>query len=751
MSAPRLLNFVLLSSILGSGSPLLANKEPAPTEITLKKLFTTEFFKGESLSTKWLQEGAAYTFLKKGEDESQQIWLAEPDKEPRLLVPSSLLVPPGEEKALPIDNYSFSKDLSKVLIYTNSKRVWRRNSRGDYWFLDLATSKLHQIGKHAQESSLMFAKLSPAGTHVAYVREQNIYLEDLSDQSVRALTTAEESNVFNGRFDWVYEEELGVRDGFRWSPDGTAIAYWQFDESGVKEQILLDHVNSRYPKVTKFGYPKVGEKNAHCRAGIVELASGETTWLDLPGGRRNNYLARMEWLENSQELLLQQLNREQDRLLAMIGKRKTGAVEIIHKERDDAWVEVTHEVFPLQKGQSFTWISEKDGWRHLFLLSRSGGLTQITQGRFDVIRLLKIDAKEEWAYYLASPRDPSQRFLFRVHLESKKRERVTPASRKRGTNSYSISPDGTRAIHSFSHTDAPPRTNLISLPEHKLLENLITNKKLHRRVKKTNLSPTEFFYVDIEDDVSLHARCIKPPNFDPEKKYPLLIYVYGEPAGQVVRDSWGGGTGLWHQMLAQKGYVVMSFDNRGTRAPRGREWRKAAKYKIGILPPADQAAAVRAVLKSRPYLDPTRVGTWGWSGGGSMSLNAIFKFPDLYHTAIAVASVPDQRGYDTIYQERYMGRPKDNPKAFRRGSPIHFAHKLEGNLLLIHGANDDNCHYQTYLRLVDKLITHNKPFTMMTYPRGTHSLKEGPNARRHLYETMTRYLLQHLPPGSEAN
>lgn len=738
----------LTLSLAGSLSPLLADKEdPASGPLTLKKLFSTEHFKGDSLSTKWLSEGASYTFLKKGEDESQQIWLAEPEREPRLLVPSSLLVPPGEEDALPLDGYTFSKDLSKVLIYTNSKRVWRRNSRGDYWFLDLATSKLHQIGKHAPPSSLMFAKLSPTGTHVAYVRDRNIYLESLADQSVRALTKSEDPNVFSGRFDWVYEEELGVRDGFRWNPDGTAIAYWQFDESGVKEQVLLDHVSGRYPKVTKFGYPKVGEKNAYCRAGIVEIASGQTTWLQLPGGRRNNYLARMEWIEHSQELLLQQLNREQDRLLAMIAKRRTGEVEIIHKERDDAWVEVTHEVFPLKKSQSFTWISEQDGWRHLYTLSREGKLTQITRGKFDVIRVLRVDQKEEWAYFLASPKDPSQRFLYRVHLKTKKRERVTPAPRQRGSNSYSISPDGSRAIYSFSHADAPSRTTLISLPDHKVIEKLVSNKRLHRRVKKASLSPTEFFYVEIEDGVSLHARCIKPPKFDPKKKYPLLIYVYGEPAGQVVRDSWGGTTGLWHHMLAQKGYVIMSFDNRGTRAPRGRDWRKAAKSKIGILPPADQAAAVRAVLKARPYLDSTRVGTWGWSGGGSMSLNAIFKFPNLYHTAIAIASVPDQRGYDTIYQERYMGRPRDNPKAFRRGSPINFAHKLEGNLLLIHGANDDNCHYQTYLRLVDKLITHNKPFTMMTYPRGTHALKEGPNARRHLFETMTRYLLRHLPPG----
>jgi dipeptidyl-peptidase-4 len=251
--------------------------------------------------------------------------------------------------------------------------------------------------------------------------------------------------------------------------------------------------------------------------------------------------------------------------------------------------------------------------------------------------------------------------------------------------------------------------------------------------------------VDIGEGISLPARCIKPPDFDPKKKYPLWIYVYGEPAGQVVTDKWGGNTHFWHLMLAQQGYVVMSFDNRGTKVPRGREWRKAANRQIGILAPQDQAAAVRAVLKARPYLDPERVGSWGASGGGSMSLNAIFKYPDLYSTAIAISSVPNQRHYDTIYQERYMGLPSENVDGYREGSPINFAHQLEGDLLIIHGAADDNCHYQTFEKLVDTLIQHNKPFSMMTYPRATHSMKEGKNTTRHLYETMTRFLHQHLP------
>nr|NIP93075.1 S9 family peptidase [Akkermansiaceae bacterium] len=346
---------------------------------------------------------------------------------------------------------------------------------------------------------------------------------------------------------------------------------------------------------------------------------------------------------------------------------------------------------------------------------------------------------------------PAERYLYRVGLDGTGLARLTPAGEERGTHSYHLSADGKTAVVTSSNADHPPVTSLVNLPGHDTIATLEDNRELRKKFESLDSSPTEFFSVEIGDGVSLHARCLKPPRFDPGRKYPLLVYVYGEPAGQTVTDRWGGNRGLWHRMLAQQGYVVMSFDNRGTRAPRGREWRKAAFRKIGILAPGEQAAAVRTVLRDRPYLDPERVGSWGWSGGGSMSLNAIFKYPELYRTAIAIASVPNQRHYDTIYQERYMGLPGENVEAYREGSPLNFAHQLEGNLLLIHGAADDNCHYQTYLKLVDTLIRHNKRFSMMTYPRGTHSIKEGKNTTRHLFETMTRFLHQHLPPGPPAD
>lgn len=744
-------------SILLLGYPLRATADRLPVRedgtLTLERIFTKEEFKSKSFSMKWLKKGSRYTFLKAhgGEGDhakSKEIWIASAGKDDaKLILPLAQLIPEGKEKPLAIDGYSLSDDLNLVLIYTNSKRVWRSNSRGDYWLLNRKNKSMKQLGgKKLAPSALMFAKLSPDAKHVAYVRGANIHLEDLSDHSIRTLTKNSSKQVFNGRFDWVYEEELGVRDGFRWSPDSAAIAYWQFDESGVRRHTMLDHVSGLYPKAIRFGYPKVGQKNASCRVGVVEISSRKTTWLEVPGNPREHYLARMEWAgkNNSDELVLQQLNRAQNSKLVMLANRRDGSVRTILTEDDSAWVIMHNDLHWIDDGAAFTWTSERAGWEQLYRVSRDGKkITNLTPHHFD-LDLQHVDQAGEWAYFSASPDDPAHRFLYRVDLHGKVMERLTPPDESRGTHSYRISPDGRFATWTASNADTPPVTRLITLPAHKVVQVLEANEELHQRVAALKLTPVEFFEVEIEEGVRLPARCNKPPKFDPGKKYPVLIYVYGEPAGQVVRDSWGS---LWHHMLAQQGYVIMSFDNRGTRSPLGRAWRREAFKKIGILPPKDQAAAVRAVLQERSYLDPRRIGSWGWSGGGSMSLNAIFKYPDLYSTAIAVASVPDQRHYDTIYQERYMGKPKDNRKAFKEGSPINFAQNLKGNLLIIHGAADDNCHYQTYLKLVDKLIEHNKPFSMMTYPRGTHSIKEGKNTRRHVYETMTRFLHDNMPPG----
>jgi dipeptidyl-peptidase-4 len=756
-----------------------AAQEPAadPGALTVERIFGKREFEPEAFSGRWGPEGMGYLTLERPDPKAASRQLVRND--PRsgaktVLVSLADLTPPGEQKPLAIDDYAFSKDQRRLLIFTNSRRVWRRNTRGDHWVLDFTSKSLTKLGRDRPASSLMFAKFSPDSQSVAYVSERNIYVESLTGQSPRQLTQTESEHIINGTFDWVYEEELDLRDGFRWSPDGASIAYWQLDTSGVPRYPLVKTDGNLYPQVTWVPYPRVGQQNSSSRIGVVNVAKGQTRWLDIPGDPRQHYLARMDWAQNSHELLVQQLNRLQNTNRVMLANVETGELRTVLTEQDAAWIDLHDELFWLDDGRRFTWISERDGWRHVYVVNRDGGQWSLahsvlataatadserpTLWDFEVIQLLKADAARNQLYFIASPDNPTRRFLYRCHLEGSGLERITPRDAA-GTHAYQISPDANWAIHTHSTFDDPPVTELIELPSHAVVRTLVTNDKLRERLKPVRRAPTEFFRVEIEPGVSLDGWCIAPPEMQTPvadapgspngKKYPLLVHVYGEPAGQTVADRWFGGYALWHRMLAQRGYVVMSFDNRGTNSPRGRDWRKSIYRQVGILAPQDQAAAVRAVLERRPYLDRDRVGVWGWSGGGSMTLNAIFKHPDLYRTAIAVAPVPNQLYYDTIYQERYMGLPDDNAEGFKNGSPIHFAKQLQGSLLLIHGTGDDNCHYQTTELLVDELIKHNKPFRMLAYPNRSHSISEGANTTRHMPEAMTQFLLETLPAGGE--
>jgi dipeptidyl-peptidase-4 len=431
----------------------------------------------------------------------------------------------------------------------------------------------------------------------------------------------------------------------------------------------------------------------------------------------------------------------------MLADSHTGKVRTVLTEQDKAWVDLQDKVHWVRGGKEFLWQSERDGWRHVYRADRTGKKVElITPGEFDVIELVAVDQESSRIYFIASPENPTQRYLYTVQLDGAGLRRVSPAGQA-GSHDYELSSDARWAIHRFSTFETVPVTALVRLPSHDQVRVLIDNKALREKLKRLKLGRSEFFRVNIGEGILLDAWCLIPSEFDSSAKYPLLVYVYGEPAGLTVRDHWEGGDQLWHRMLAQDGYVVMSFDNRGTPAPRGRAWRKAIYHRVGILAPQDQATAVKEVMRKRSYIDADRVGIWGWSGGGSMSLNAIFKFPDLYKTAIAVAPVANQRYYDTIYQERYMGLPGDNVEGFTQGSPINFARQLKGKLLLVHGTGDDNCHYQGTEALINELIRYDKPFTMMAYPNRSHSISEGLNTPLHLRELMTRYLIENLRPG----
>lgn len=725
--------------------------------LTLDRIFSSNEFRSETFGpARWLDDGSGYTTLEPSptSKEARDIVRYEAATGRRnVLIAAASLTPTGAAAPLAIDDYAWSKDGSKLLIFTNSKQVWRQNTRGDYWVYDIEEKKLTKLGgKNAGASVLMFAKLSPDGARVGYVRENNLYVERLADHKVVQLTRDGSKRIINGTFDWVYEEELDLRDGWRWSPDGQKIAYWQLDTEGVPDYYLINNTDSLYPKITTIQYPTAGQTNSAARVGVVSASGGPTRWLQVPGDPRNNYIVRMDWAENSDEIVVQHLNRRQNVLEVMMANARTGQVRIVLTEKDEAWVDIELDrLLWLAGGRQFLWVSERDGWRHAYLAARDGGTLQlVTNGPFDVMSIEGVDEKGGYLYYTASPGNATQRYLYRVDLSGKgKPERLTPTSQP-GTHSYVLAPQAAWAFHTYSTINAPPHVELIDIPDHRPVRRLAENAAVRARVKELEIRPAEFIQVDIGDGIVLDGWIIKPPGFDATKRYPVLIHVYGEPASQTVLDRWASRNYLWHQMLAQHGYIVMSFDNRGTPATKGRAWRKVVYRQIGSLASKEQAAAA-SVIQGWPYVDPKRIAIWGWSGGGSMTLNQMFRYPDIYRVGMSVAPVSDQHFYDTIYQERYMGLPQDNEEDYRRGSPATYAGNLKGKLLVVHGSGDDNVHYKSTEVLVNALIAAKKQFTMMEYPNRRHDISQGENTTRHLYELLTRFLEENLPAGPVAH
>jgi len=729
----------------------------------LKRIFDSPAFAVKSFGqARWIRDGAAFTMVEDSPSTTGASDIVEYDTRTgkrTILVPASQLKPPGAQKAMRIEDYTWDKDLNRVLIFTESKKTWRTNSRGDYWLLDRAKNTLKKLGGNAPASSLLFAKFSPDGARVAYVRANNLYVEDLATGAIRALTSDGSETLVNGTSDWVYEEELNLRDGFRWSPDGREIAFWQFDSSGVEQFTLINDTDSLYPKVTRIPYPKVGTKNSAVRVGVVSVEGGEPRWMDIPGDPRENYIFRMDWVGSEGELVIGQLNRKQNTATVFLASASTRAAKVVYGDSDDAWVDVPEGTGAglridgfdwLEGSRGFLWLSESDGWRRPYVVSLNGKPpVAMTSWAADVINLRGIDPGGKWAYFVASPENATQRYLYRLPLDRASGPvRVTPADQP-GAHSYRISPDCKWAFHTYSRFDRPPVTELISLPEHKRVRMLEANATLQANAAASLNPPVEFVQVPVGEGVTLDGWLLKPRSFDPAKKYPIIIHVYGEPAGTTVLDGWMGSLTLFHRALADDGYLVASFDNRGTPAPKGRAWRKAVYGAVGVLSTKDQAEALLALAKERPYVDLGRVAVWGWSGGGTNTLNLMFRAPDLYRVGVAVAPVPDQKLYDTIYQERYMGLPDENAEGYRTGSAINFADGLRGKLLIVHGSGDDNVHFQGTERLVNRLIELGRPFDLMVYPNRTHSISEGQGTSLHVYCLIARYLEEHLPAGAQ--
>lgn len=672
-----------------------------------------------------------------------------PDFTQKIIAATQQLIPKDSSKQLPVRNFFFSNDSKKILIYTNSKRVWRYDTRGDYWVLNTENSSLKKLGANLPSSSLMFAKFSPDGNNVAYVSMHNIYMEDLNSGAIKQLTTDGTDRMINGTFDWVYEEEFDCRDGFRWSPDSKKIAYWKIDATKIRNFLMIDYTDSIYSFNKPVEYPKVGESPSACYIYVVDVNSGSSKKMDVPGDPQQHYIPRMEWAANSNEIIIQQLNRKQNESNIMYCNSNSGDARSIYNETDKAWIDIKARWSSdptgwewVNNGKNFLWVSEKDGWRHIFLVSKDGKKeTLITKGNYDIITIDKIDDETGYIYFIASPQNATQKYLYRIKMDGKSNlELLSPAAQK-GTHDYDISPNGLYAQHSFSNASTPPAEEWISLPKHESI------KKEENNAQSMPYKKVEFFTITTEDKITMDGWMVKPDNFDSTKKYPVLFYVYTEPAGQTVTDEYGTGQNfLYTGSMAKDGYIYMSVEGRGAPAPKGAPWRKSIYRQIGRINISDQAMAAKQIIQW-PFVDTSRIAVWGWSGGAGATLNLLCQYPDIYKTGIAVAAVANQLTYDNIYQERYMGLPQENREDFVAGSPITYVKNLRGHLLYVHGTGDDNVHYQNAEMLLNELIKYNKQFQFMAYPNRSHSISEGAGTREHLATLYTNFLQQYCPPG----
>lgn len=717
-----------------------------------------------SRAIRWTGDGNSFLSVKDGNLNQTDMLTGQATA----LLTKEQLVNPATGKAIAIADYTLSADRSSALVYTNTARVWRVNSRGDYFLVRMADKQVRQIGKDRPARSLMFAKISPNGQKVAYVSEHNLYVEDVASGQTTQLTTDGTRKRINGTFDWVYEEEFGTRDGFRWSPDSQQIAYWQVDATGIRDYLMLNTTDSIYSFTVPVEYPKVGEAPSPTRIGVVSVSGGRdardggpvptTKWLPIPGDAQQNYLIRMEWSPQADrtdgpELIVQQLNRKQNKSTVYLCPATGAAPRAIHTETDAAWIDGKERWNGgdptgwewIEGGKAFLWVSEKDGWRHIYRVGRDGKETLLTVGQYDVANIGLIDEKAGFVYFLASPQNPTQRYLHRVRLDGKgKLERVT-SNELAGTHEYDLSPNGQWALHSFTSRNVSSSREWLHLPDNKPA--VVTDGAM--AAKPVNRPNLQFFTVTTEDGVTLDGWMAKPTDFDSTKKYPVVFMVYGEPASATTNDVFSAGrNGMFVGDMAKAGYCYIAVDNRGTPTLKGAAWRKSIYRQIGRLNIRDQAMAAKKLMQQHSYLDTSRVAVWGWSGGGSTTLHLMFQYPEIYKTGIAVAAVGNQLLYDNIYQERYMGLPQENREDFVAGSPITYAKNLRGNLLYIHGTGDDNVHYANAEQLINELVKYNKQFQVMPYPNRSHGISEGPGTSEHLRTLYTNYLLQHCPPGA---
>ena len=728
---------LLLAILVGAALASTAARPAGGQELTVERIFTSgEFFARSLPETSWTPDGDSLTFLSRSGRNAPPDLVAE-DVETgarSVLVEGAGLVPPGRDEPITIEGYSFSADGAKLLLFTETRYVWRDRTEGLYYVYDRRTDDLralsHEFGWQR------FAKFSPDGSRVGFVRDSDLWVVDLETGEETRLTFDGSDTVFNGIFDWVYEEELGLQDGWRWSPDGTRIAYWRIDDAPVRSFVYDLEYGELYPDPVTVPYPKVGQPNPLARIGVIRADGGDTRWIDT-GEAPDTYLARMEWAGGS-ELVIQRLNRRQNRLEVLLADSETGQSRVVHTDESDTWVDVDDHFRWIGDHDRFLWSSERDGYRHLYLHERSGELVrQLTEGPWVISTPVGVDEEGGWVYFTAHRASPLQTNLYRVPLAGGEVERVTPED---GTHDVRMNPTATHFLDTRSRRGVPP-TSTLRRGGGETVRTLVENGDLAGRLEDLGVRRPEFFRFTTSDDVELNGWMIRPPDFDSSRRYPVLMYVYGGPGSQTVTDEWTSITYAWHQLMAERGYIVVSVDGRGTGG-RGRAFKNQVYLRLGELETRDQVEAAR-YLASLDYVDGDRIGIYGSSYGGYMTLLALSRGDGIFRAGVSRAPVTDWRLYDTIYTERYMWLPRENRDGYEQGAPLTHAADLQGRLLLLHGTGDDNVHFQNSARMVERLQEAGKQFDFMIYPNKTHAIR-GLEANLHLYTMMTEFLLENL-------
>ena len=818
-AAASIASVACLTQLASAQAPTTATAPSDPGRLTVERIFgRREFAVAGAPGLQWLGDGRAYVEVRPGAGGVDIVRVDAATGAATVLVPASAL---HDEAGRPIviEDLQLSPDEHRALLFHNSVRVWRTNTRGTFHVVDFATRRVTPIatvttpGKASAAAAnapaatttgaatssgvrvritvagrpdtvggqalgqrttgvpagapsfigrglasgavdadlQMFAKFSPDSRSVAYVRGNNLWVTDLASGRATRLTYDGSDDVINGTTDWVYEEELGLRDAFRWSPDSRRLAYWRFDQTAVPSYPITDETDAQYPTVSVLRYPKAGAPNSRVKVGVVAAAGGGSTrWL-ATGADTGQYVAQMEWL-GADSVAILRMPRRQDRLDVLLASATTGGVRTIISDQDSAYVDVEGSpVTWVDGGRRFLLRSDRTGWRAFHLYDRSGRfIRQVTPDGADYLEIAGIDSARGLAYVSAAAPTPTQRNLYRCALAPA--ANVAPACMRLtmadGTHAVDVAPGNAYAIDTYSTAAKPPVVSLLAVAAGgnaagalRPVRALEDNGAVATRVAALGITAPQFFRVPMPDGTQLDAYRIVPARFDSAARHPVLMHVYGGPAAPQVSDAWGGSQLLWHQMLAQDGYVVVVVDNRGA-AWRGRAFRKITQGRLGVQESQDQIDAARWVAR-QPWADPARVGLWGWSYGGYMTALTLARGGSVFKAGIAVAPVVDWRFYDSIYTERYMATPQTNANGYQLSAVSSYVGNMAARLLLVQGTGDDNVHPQNALVLAQALENANKPFTMLLYPNKTHSISGG-RTQVHLFGSLTRFVLDNL-------